>query len=664
MLLYQAKEIAHSPIFSIQEPVFQICFDDGEVIETTLKKTLYSHYFWRIHREYPELPILKRHHVQSVLNGRPLNSGTHIELLSVILKDCCEHYKLFLPEQTEYLLGMIYEITNTVYNEASKLSEPYVPSLDILDLIEVIEYPPIKEINDNTQPTDISIRETYAKVMDILTNDPALKHNPLVKAVNSKMVNANQVLQCISIRGFPSEVDGTILPVPIMTNYTRGMKTLYNYVAESRSAAKALYFSEAPLKKAEYFARRLQLLCMVVESIANHDCGTDRYLHWRVTPPQKDPNGKVVYSGDLKFMIGKYYLDEETNKLKQITGDDPNLHNKVLKIRTALYCRTHNPHQICEVCFGGLSRNISRYANVGHLCSATMTQQTSQSVLSTKHLDSSSVSPDILLSELKARFFTINKDKDSYLIRKDFKDKNVRIVINRDNAIGLTDIDNIDSIENVNPTRVSAIEYIDFQYRTKNEEIAIPIDISQENRKAVLTMEFLRYLKVFKWRTDNRNNFVFDLTNWDFDLPIFKLPDMEYSFSDHSNQIEKVIESNMKSIAERSTPQSPVSTLQELFVLVNSKLNVNMAALEVIIYATMIADPDDYQMARHSENPVLNVTDTVLRNRSLSPAYAYEKQIEVITSPRSFFKMNRPDSVFDVFIRPKEVIHHYRQKRK
>ena len=664
MLIYKAKEIAHSPIFNIQKDRFQIEFDDGQVIETTLRKTLYSHYFWQIHREYPNLPVLKQHHVQTTMNGRPLNSGTHIELLSIILKDCCECYQLFLPQQTEHLLGLIYQITNKVYNEVSKFSEPYVPSLDILDFIEVVEYPAIKQINDNTEPTDVSIRETYSKVMDILTNDPALKHNPLVKAVNSKMVNANQVLQCISIRGFPSEVDGTILPVPIMTNYTRGMNSLYYFVAESRSAAKALYFSEAPLKKAEYFARRLQLLCMVVESIAYHDCGTDKHLHWRVTPPQKDESGKVVYPGDLKFMTGKYYLNEEDGKYYQITRDDPALHNKVLKIRTALYCKTANPHQICEVCFGALSRNVSQYANIGHLCSATMTQQTSQSVLSTKHLDSSSVSPDIVLTEQKARFFTINKDKDSYIFRKEFKDKNLRIVINRDDAIGLTDIDNIDSIENVNPNRVSAIEYVDIQYRTKNEEIAVPVSISQENRKAVLTMEFIRYLKVFKWRTDNRNNFVFDLTNWDFDLPIFKLPDMEYSYSDHSSQIEKIIESSMRNIAERSNPQSPISTLQELFMLVNSKLNVNMAALEVIIYATMIANPDDYQMGRHAENPVLSVTDTVLRNRSLSPAYAYEKQIEVITSPRSFYKMARPDSVFDVFIRPREVIHHYRQRRK
>ncbi len=631
---------------------FTLAFEDGVSIQTTDRHTIYTSYFLDIHRQYPQTPILSSHHVDYVLKGKPLTSNTHIELLTNIYRDVVKTYRLDKPEQTEHLLGLIYTVTNNIQNEVTKMAEAYVTSIDILDFIEVIEHPIIKGAIDSCEPNNESIQKTTENIKKTIHTDPSLNHNSLVKAVKSKMVNDGQVSQCIGVRGFPTEVDGSILKVPILTNYTRGMKTLYNFVAESRSAAKALYFSEAPLQDAEYFARRLQLLSMTVEKIAYEDCGTTKYLQWRVSPPTLDEKGKVIYAGDLKFMIGKYYLDEASNTLKQIMGDEEHLYNQVLKVRSVLYCEHKDPHSVCEVCFGALSKNVSRFSNLGHLCSATMTQQTSQSVLSTKHLDPSSVSANIVLSELSAKYLAVNRQKNAYLVRKELKDKGVKLIINRDEAIGLTDILSIDDVDNINPIRVSSIECIEVYLNNRGEEISIPIFVNQGNRRAVLTSDFLKYLKMHRWETDGKNNFVFNLKDWNFSLPVMRLPDMEYSYSDHSHQIAKVIESSMKNITDRSSPHSPASTLQELFALVNAKLNVNIAALEVIIYAIMIPGKGSYGMARNQPNPVLGIADMVIYNRSLSNSYAYESQSAVITDPVSFYKLNRPSSIFDVFIDP------------
>lgn len=639
---------------------FQISFDDNLTIDSTKKQAIYSNYFWDIHRAYPNAPLLSRHHVTHVLKGKPLTSDTHIDLLSIIFEDITIAYGLHMPEDKEHLLGMVYEVTNNIHNEVSKLAEGHVISIDILDFIEVIDHPGIKHLVDNTQPSDESITGTYAGVLKIINTDPILKDNSLVMDIRSKMVNANQVLQCVSIRGFCTEVDGSILPTPVFSNYVKGIKSLHNFVATSREAAKSLYFSETPLQDAEYFARRLQLLSMTVERISYTDCGSDQYLNWRVSGPTIDERGKTIYPGDLAFMLGKYYLDEETGKLKEITHNDPALHHKVLKIRSVLFCKHPDKHSVCEVCFGGLSKNISRFTNLGHLCSATMTQQTSQSVLSTKHLDASSVSASILLGEVSKKYLVTNRLKNAYLIKKELKDKNVRMIISREEVVGLIDILNIDNVENISPSRVSRIECIELLYMDKNVEVAIPLYVSQGNRYASLTTEFLKYLKVRRWDTDSRNNFVFDLDEWNFSLPIMGLPDMEYSFSDHSHQIARVIESNMENITERASPHSPVATLQELFGLVNTKLNVNIAALEVIIYSAMLPAKDEYDMARSTDQPVLGIADLVIKNRSLAAGYAYEYQCDLITNPRSFFKLDRPDSVFDVFICPNEVVEEYK----
>lgn len=638
-----------------------VAFEDGISVDTSKRKVIYSNYVWEILRYYNKTPILSIHLVDSVLKGELLNSGTHIDLLSAVCKTVIETYQLYTPESKEHLNSMIYKATQDIDDNISKLAEADVMSIDILDLIEVINHPEIKNIKENIEPNSYSISKAYENILRVIKTDTSLQNNNLVKAVRSKMVNANQILQCIGVRGFPTEVDGTILPTPILTNYTEGLNTLYDFVAESRSAAKALYFSEAPLQDAEYFARRLQLLTMTVERIDYVDCGTKKHHMWRIKPPQYDDKGNMIYPGDLKFMAGKHYLNEQTEQYMMLSTSDTHLNDTVIKMRSVLHCEHPDPHKVCAMCFGGLSRNVSRFANLGHVCGATMTQQTSQSVLSTKHLDASSVSANIILSPYMRNYFLTNKEKNSYLVKPEFKGKSAKIVIPRDDASGLTDIPNIESVDIVNPLRISSISSIDFTYVEKGKLCIIPMEVNQENRKAILTYEMLKYLKEHRWETDQRGNFVLNLDHWDYSQPVMTLPDMEYSYSDHSHQIAKMIESSVKNLTDRDKPNSPTATLEELFVLVNSKLNVNIAALEVIVYATMVPDRESYSLARNEQHAILGVADQIIKNRSESAALAYEEVAFTLTNARSFFKMDRPDSVFDVFIAPNQVVQQYKQ---
>lgn len=667
--LFKARDLVNrkkAQLIELLPDTLSVEFEDNVVIETTKKKVIFSRFFWKLHSFYPMTPVLSRHFIDYVLKGKPLNSNTHIDLLTVIHKDVIETYGLHLPEQKEHILSLIYEITNDIYNEGSMYSEDSVMSIDILDFIEIVDHPVIKEATNNLSNSkdiiynDKAVYDVYQIVNNVLNTDATLKNNSLVKAMKSKMVNSNQVSQCVAVRGFLTEVDGSILPVPILSNFTKGLTKLYDFIAESRSAAKALYFSEAPLQDAEYFARRLQLLTMTIESIHHGDCGSTEYMEWFVGPPTYDDNGKEIYPGDLNYMFGKYYLDESTGNLKEITFNDPALHNKVIKIRSVRHCKLHDPKTICSVCFGGLSRNISRFANLGHLVSATLTQQTSQSVLSTKHLDGSSVITAIHLTEQLGQYFKLNKSKNAYIIKDDYKNKKAKLIISCDEAIGLIDIVNVSDLENISPVRISSISCAEIRYLDKkNNEIAMPLMINQGNRKAIITIEFLKYLKIYRWEIDNKNNFVFDLTNWDFSLPVFKLPETEYSFSDHSKQVASIIESSMENISDRENPHSFVLTLQELFGLVNTKLNVNIAALEVILYANMVKGEGSFALARNQANPVLNVANQVIKNRSLSVAYAYEDVSSSLTNPKNFYQGDRPDSIFDVFFCPNEVTKHY-----
>lgn len=654
---------------------FILVFDNGEELVTNDRHTLYSSYFWAFLRKYPTTPMLPNHHVQHVLKGKALTSKTHIELLGQVYWAVADHQNLRTPKERDDLTRMVYEVVNTLYNDLSYRAEASVVSIDILDFLEVIDHPTIrKALNEVTcgsggSDTDYgraTIDHAHATVLSTLNNVENLQNNALAKAMRAKLVNNNQVLQCVSSRGFVTDVDGLRMPVPVTRSYTEGMGSLYNLMGESRSAAKSLYFSESPLQDSEYFARRLQLMCMVIERLYYIDCGSTDYVHWYIKPPI-EVNGRITYPGDVKFLVGKYYLDEETHALKAIKANDNHLFGKTLKLRSVLNCCHPDPHGVCAVCFGQLSDNVSPEANLGHICSATMTQQTSQAVLSTKHLDASASSEPITLSELGRRYFTVGKNGSTLLLKESIKTRKVPLIVSQEEAFGLTDILLVSRIEDINTSRVSKIEIVGFEEYTTSKDvvpIVTPVVVGQNGRSAMFTHSFLAYLKEYRWEMDTRGNFIFDLQHWDCTKPIMQLPEMEYSFSIHSHQIADIIESRMKEIGDRMKPESPIATLVELFDLVNAKLNVNLALLEVVMYATMIrhGEADNFDLARNAPDRSLGVSDMTLRNRSLSAAYSYEKQLPLITDPRSYYGENRPDSVFDVFIRPREVVAAYKHR--
>ena len=657
----QILEMELSEIPTLVEPKHTIVFDDGQQVVTTRKKTYYSRALWLPLRLYPKTPILSTYHVQRcpiIREGdkaAPLNK-VNKWMLEPITKAIIQTNNLFYPKQKEPLLGCLYDAVDTIQRMFPKEARRYLLAIDVLDIMEVATHPRVKDAVENCPPTHEGISSAYKVVLDVIRNTPELKSNRLCQAVVSEAVNANQVLQCVGVRGFVTEVDGQILAVPVMSNYAYGMHTLYDYLAESLSAAKSLYLSEAPLQDAEFFARRLQLLTMPVERIEWSDCGSRAHVSWFVNPPVYDDNKNCVYPGDLAFMVGKYYLDEEKDCLVEITGGETHLYGKAIKIRSGLFCQTKDKHAICHVCFGAMSQNVTAYQNLGHLCSATMTQQTSQSVLSNKHVEASSVSANIVLSEPSRRFFTVNKQKNAYLVLPEVIQRGLKVVISRDQALGLVDLVQTEDINNISPLRVSSVTQIDVLHRHNGSEYIVPLETHHTGRAAILSMDFLRYLKQYGWKTDERGNYVFDFKNWDASKEFLKIPDKEYSYSNHSHQIARAIESSMENIANRSTTESPVATLQEVFRLVNSKLNVNIAALEVIIYALMIPHKDSCDLARGAASPVLGVANMLIKNRSLGAAYAFQSIQQVLTNPRSFFRLDRPDSPMDVFVDAGRVV--------
>jgi hypothetical protein len=664
MTTYYARELLNYPIEELWDMLtgtFNLRFDNGVDIETNYRETLYSRYFWELINEYPEVPLndylhVSRHYKNGVLTAKTHSGMLHVLFVEILNNSLRENAT---PDKIEIITKHMYEIVNQVYNDLSIRLAGFVTSIDILDFLEIENHPSITEImNKMEESLDKNmVSEAYDIITNVINKEPKLKNNALVKAVRSGMVNKNQALQCLGPRGVVTELDSKHFEIPVTRSFAQGMRNIYNLAVESRSGAKALYFSDSALKNAEFFARRLQLLTMSFERIEHADCSTSDYINWRVKPPE-EKNGVEVYPGDLPFLLGKNYLDEETGELKTIDKDSTHLIGKMIKMRSPLKCKHPDKHTVCSVCFGEISKNISRFSNMGHICSANMTKQTTQSVLSTKHLDGSSTVDAISLDTTSIKFFRVSRDGTGYILRKEVNRDNLYLLVQQCEAQGIGDLELTDRVANISPSRVSSITNI---VLVQDDDVGlskIPITLNIHNRNAMFTTAFMEYIKKRGYSTDDDGNFIFYLDKWKKPLPIFKLPNMEFNYSAHGAEVARLIETRVNNMASKKDDRNPESVLTELFDLVNSKLFVNIAMLEGIIYAISIADPDsgNYDMARGYPEPLLSSGPNTIFNRSLSAAYAFKNLHNLVCFPSSFKKRKRPDHPLDIFVRPYEVL--------
>lgn len=626
---------------------FIMVFDDGVELITTIKECLFSSYFWDFHRRFNNLPLLKTHHVKSVLKHNTLSVKNIGNIFTNIYSDLIVYYDLTKKEKDD-AARMIFEINNDIYNSLIVRAEAFVVGLDITDFIEVAENDVIKTAMIDVEKTYNSVVNTYKLIENTIYNDKSLINNPIVKSAKARTINSNQLMQCIGPRGRLTDIDSMIFDIPITRSYLQGIVGAYDSFIESRSAAKSLFFAEDPLKDAEYFSRKLQLLTLIVENIHYGDCGSQNYLLWPV-------RGK-----DLPNIVGIYYLDEESGKVISIKETDTHLIGKTIKMRSVVAgCNHPDPHGICSVCFGTMSENIPINSNIGHNSSATMNQQITQNTMSNKHVDVNASGDNLNISaEVKAYISVL--DNAYYL-----NDVCKTLYINSQCVIGINDIELVNDVRDLNSSRISNIDVIGIGVNSDNrllkEKEILAIHVEHNNRRAMFTTDFLIYIKQNGWIADTKNNFIFDLSKWDYTKPVLLLPNKQYDMSAHGNNISKIIEARVEQITERENPESPASTLIELFDLVNSKLEVNLSLLNVIVYASMIVSykDKDFRLPKPWTNKQLGVASITIPNRSLGAAYAYEDLAALMVKPSSFMLRNRQDSPMDAFINP-ECVEYYK----
>lgn len=631
---------------------FTLVFDNGN-IESTDKELIYSSYCWELHKTYPNTPLLKEHHLSFYIKPRFGTSST-LKLLGQIAWDTVS---AFAPNEinvskVDLVARQISKICNNIYNIFSVGTLNNVSSLDVVDYIYLMSVSEIAEANKNVKATPKSIEDTYASMVDCLKNNNSINHNVLVKAHKSKLIKEAQLLQCIGPRGYLVDLDGKIFYKPILVGYIKGITKFYDILIESRASAVALAASKDDLQESEYSSRRLQLVSSTLKNIHIGDCGSKVFSKWQVRGNEYDDDGLLIRQSDLPNLKGKYYK-LPNNQLGVITGNEDYLIGSTIEIRSPIHCCHPDPYGVCSVCVNEGSILLPELTNIGHYCVAVMKQIISQSILGTKHIMLSSKASSVTLTPFEKQFISTNKEGTLFFVNKNVKGK-ITLSINSEFVYGLSDIFSVENIKDLTLSRLSAIAHFSLIVEHANITNEVQINSTLNKTKASLTYEFLEYIKQHKWKITENKFYLIELDKLDRSIPILSIPPKEYSMSDHSDNINKLIESSVKLIEERDVLTNPVATVVELFDLVNKKLNINLSLLEIIIKSNMIisAKDNNYYIPKPWTDQGLGVAKLTIGNRSLSVALAFEEQVGLINKPLTYLLTDRPDNPMDYVFDP------------
>lgn len=566
-----------------------------------------------------------------------------------------------------YTIVVIY---NTIYNDVVYNIVDYVGSSRVTDFIQIQENEELLQSMLAVRQADLkdkndAIQNSYAVLDKILRDNTLYPKNDIRLGYVSGNINARQVRQLLSCRGFITELDGTIFKYPVYNSFTLGMHDIYDLTIESRAGAKSLYISNEAVQKSEYFARGLQLVTMILEKLVDGDCGTKNYMDWYVKPATK------TTKSDIENLLGKRFLNPHTGKEEVITSNHKWLEGTTIKLRTILRCALRDKRTVCMACFGEIGYSVPTHANLGHFCSVELSEKITQAILSTKHEMSSAKTNEIRLAESTKEFMTV-QGSDFY-----FKDiinnpkSKYSIVVSQQEAFGIKDINLDTKISSIDPLRVSRIEGITLVKQTGNNVESFYLPIKDANRPGSFTGKFIEHILKNRWTLSDRDEYVIPLDKWNTKYPIINLLELEYSFKVLNSEVSKAFK-NVKQKRGVGSELSPEVFLLQLFDKVNSKLSVNVSLLEGIVYPFVIRDYANldfriggFDANGEMPNRSLYKLHYLITNRSLGAAYGWERVLnDVLKSTTAFNGVNAIDHPMDVTIKPNDVIKRLDKLRK
>lgn len=648
LLATDILKMSEDEVFALPDDVIELVFVDGTLV-TTKQRTIWSWLLWDVHREYPDTPLLISHHI----GNSPLTPMSHAEVLSKIKTTCKDLYSdpTVAYSNMMALNHVVHHSFNNMYNVLTYRLQEYISTSSALDILEVLAHPRIKEINDSITNakflTAPIIDKAHDAIEKILLHDVTLMGNSVAIAVRNKLVKSRQLLQCISARGFISEVNDQNFKTPMTTSYSTGMRTLSAYAMDSRTASIAAFSQESTMRSLQYQNRSFQILNSDIKTIHHVDCGTKTWTDVFVDTMDK-----------LNEFVGIYRLDNNDEWVVMDTKN-PKLINVPLRIRTMVDCVYPDRHGLCAKCFGDLATSMIDGDNIGQQISAHVQAKLSQGALSVKHYSSNSVDSVYNLSSSAIKYFSKHPTNHTKIMVNGILAKPGGFVIfDPDEVENLNNLENVESIKTVSIGRYTKVSMLKVEYRVGEITNSEVVDIERGTKTASLTTEALLYVLDNKWVVDEDGNYRVPMENWDIHQPFLQVPRKKADMVLAGKRFDmflKGLPSRAKaandSIISFNDFGNALMAFQDITI---EHIPMRVSHMQVMMYGLMAASvaDDDYRLPNPTDRKsgeFVSYRDK-LNNGNIATSMAYERQGKILSDPTSYTNTKRSHSDFEYFI--------------
>lgn len=606
-------------------------FSDGK-LEVGIRLAFLNLFWFQILSDF-NLPICKRHFIYR-------NDFNKSVLMSELTKYYDEIEALGIHGSEKKLKASLWTMETRLYITACTELLPFVSSLDIMDMAEIMTDPVMKEVLDTKKTIDISIMGSDAvekiidvnnkRMMELFGTKNALVNEALYPYQCIGQLNKFQVPQTMYAFGPRTDVNDTIIGLPVIGSALDGVRNVQEYAVESLSAKKSAFYNKLAVASSQYFGRQQHLLAMAIEYIYPGDCGSTKLVDFDVT--EKNYKGTI---GKNIMVDGRMVQIDESNAKSFI--------NTTIHMRSPMTCKCTNG--VCEVCGGKLMNNINRKLLLGVLSAIQVIEPCTQKILSAKHL-----------IRTLSLIYTLSKKAGEVLFPATNNVMRWNSLVT--NKIGkywmgveINDFPKFHDVVNLTvrggskqfkEERFSKITK--FYLKDANGNID-SYPLQDGDNIPFLTSDMLMHL-----RTHYNDKIIDDGVLWfplvgTEKLQIFKT----VVTNDNMLQFVKNVRDFLNTTIEKETSCS--EALYDFSKILYNKVDINIAHVEILLKAYLIASKNSYKVpvVADPEHVTFGKTATILTRRAVGVECAFQGLLKYTTTPTTYLVAKQP-SPMDLMI--------------
>jgi len=600
----------------------KIEYEDGKIVKISKRYFVFSLFFWKILVKW-KIKITSDMHIEAGSFDSKAIAANGTKIINKIIAAYENNKKMELSKIISILNYDLWKFINELMNFTFMNCQEYHKSLNIHDLAVIKKSKTVQNLIkmksdpkvDDVSVVEAELKEKTDKLYKFLQKpeiEPGVP-NKLYPFLNLRFIRSTQIHHIFNWIGYRTDIDDSIVSYCINSGYLEGLNNIYDFMIESLSAKKSIYYQKNKVPEAQYFLRTQHLLCSSISKIYPGDCGS------------RIPTPFMVTEKNAPNLYGKNIILDNDDLLMLTHENIPSFIGKEIKLKSI--CKYTDG--VCEACGGKMFEYIRKNVNIGIYSSLQVGHPTVQTLLSAKHYQATSSIEYEIPIPLTNMFL---KHKQNIFFRQAFRTKLNKISI----GFPIEEAKQLMNINTINITNVNSINENNFGFMTQisvkmKGDITIHEESLEKNKQyPLLSKEIIMYIKEHPKNISMHNGIYWiDLKDFKPSHPIFKTIISNDSVVEFVKDVSGFIKSKASKYA--SFPE----VLKDFSEIIYSRLNINISFIEVMLRAYMITNNVDYRVPEVTdvENCKFGTSKNTNSYRSFGTMLAFERVPKALDKP-------------------------------